>query len=202
MVKTQVFQEYLASVIKKYSFPDDHDEDLNTSDILHRQGSNASMLDSSRSSNLNRTSSEVSVKLEKDLFSKLRKALKYEFEPLSEEFVKLDPKKLRKLHKQYVLEAFKNLSLPELTPADQGLLFRDIIDEKEMVSYLEIIYKLFPDLNNIDGQGIESLEDFVEEVKQEMKRRGVRSARIFLEMKEDPQKSSNPVISILKEIKP
>jgi hypothetical protein len=36
------------------------------------------------------------------------------------------------------------------------------MDEKDMVSYLEIVYKLFPDLNNIAGSGIETLEDFVE----------------------------------------
>jgi len=49
---------------------------------------------------------------------RLRKALNFEFEPLIEEFGNLDPKKLRKLHKEYVLQALDKLGVKELSPAD------------------------------------------------------------------------------------
>lgn len=69
-----------------------------------------------------------------------------------------------------------------------------------MVSYLEIVYKLFPDLNNIAGAGIETIEDFVEQIKQEMKMRGIRSAQVFLELKHDSQKSQKQLVPPLKQL--
>lgn len=115
VIQIPVFKQYIAQVISKFSSQDD---DLNLSDILERQSSDASLLDSSRSADLPRSHSEVSIKIENDLMRKIRKQLNFEFEPLTEAFAKLDSKKLRKLHKQYVLEAFKTLGVAELSPAD------------------------------------------------------------------------------------
>lgn len=65
-----------------------------------------------------------------------------------------------------------------------------------MVSYIEVIYKLYPDLNNVAGSGIEKLEDLVEQIKSEMKLRGVRSVQIFKDLKQENPKTLQKMGSV------
>jgi Ca2+-binding EF-hand superfamily protein len=79
----------------------------------------------------------------------------------------------------------KECGVQELKPGDKGILFSDIKTDKDMVMYLELVQKIFPMFNDTTGSVVDNVGGLVEQIKQEMRLRGVRSTQIFKEMKND-----------------
>lgn len=193
MIPTERMKEQLLKVINKFHKQDDETM-LDETMLMRKEGSGSAFLSDARGDDLNESylegymlyyKTDIISKQEMELMIRIRKELKHEYDPLMKTLNKLDNRQSGKIHKKYILDSLKEHGVTELTKADQGILFAHIIDRKEMVLYNELIHKIFPMLNDKSSKIIYSLDGLVDQIKKEMRLRGVKSSQIYLEFKDD-----------------
>ena len=83
----------------------------------------------------------------------------------------IDTKSKNMIHKDYLFDLLKSLGIPEMEIYEKKLVLQDVEQVDEQIYYMDFVDLVYPTGNKNSDSHISNVEDFIEQIKNDMRMR-------------------------------